>query len=201
MNKKAIMLLGVLLLLGLFLFIHFSHSSPPDETADPSGETQAETVTDPEPTQEQDENAPDPAPSDTPDSPEDGQEPTPPPSADQAAGQARVDAIIGEIYALRSSYSGQLAAIEASGVSQYQSLPDDQKSEAVKQSIASSCISQANALEGQCDAQMNRLCSELGLVLLEMDGDLTLVNEVRHTYVAEKAARKNAFLATYSAYM
>lgn len=120
---------------------------------------------------------------------------------DAAEKQSRIDELIARVYALRDHYTGQLASIEAGGIAEYRALPEEEKTESRKKNIALSCADRAYALEGECDSQMDDICRELGLLIIDVGGDMDLVNEVRYAYASEKASVKNSYFSRYSEYL
>lgn len=133
------------------------------------------------------------------------QPPTAPPTTPPTSGpdedlQARIDELIAEVYALRDYYIAQLAYLEAYARTEYEGLSPDERTPERKQDIALACIDQAYALENECDSRMDAICNELAYLLLEIDGDLTLVNDIRYAYASEKEAAKSEFLEKYADY-
>jgi hypothetical protein len=106
----------------------------------------------------------------------------------------RINELVAEVYVMRDSYVAKLNAIESAGRTKYASLPAEQRTKAAKSEIASECISQASALEGQCDSQMDSILSEMTTLLKETNGDTTLVSRVRGTYAEQKAITKAQYL-------
>ncbi len=127
--------------------------------------------------------------------------PTTPPTSEEGEDlQARIDALIAEVYALRDYYTAQLAYVESSARAEYEALPPEERSPERKQEIALACIDQVYALENECDSRMDAICNELAYLLLEIDGDLTLVNEIRYAYAREKEIAKSEFIEKYADY-
>ena len=113
--------------------------------------------------------------------------------------QARIDELIEMVYALRDEYTARLYQIEQNAIAQYRALPEEEKTAERKQEIALAAVDEAYALEKECDARINEICLELGTLLIETGGDLTLLNQIRHVYASEKTAAKNELTERYAA--
>lgn len=120
--------------------------------------------------------------------------------ADLAAKEARIDALVAEVYALRDYYTAQLLALEAAAISEYESLSQEERTPERKQQIAFACVDAAYALEDACDARMDAICQELSYLLLETGGSMSLVTDIRYTYASEKERARTAFLEKYANY-
>jgi len=114
------------------------------------------------------------------------------------AKQARIRELIRQVYALRDHYVSKLRSMESSAKAEYLALPDEEKTQENKESIAKQYISSAYSLESECDGKIDSICSEMGELLLETDGDFSIINKVRYTYASEKAAMKSEVKQTYS---
>lgn len=127
--------------------------------------------------------------------------PTEPPTEDHAEIQAQIDALIARTYALCDEYTARLAALEAAALAEYEALQPEKRTEEAVRAIALYYSDQAYYLEGECDAIMDEICAELSFLLLEIDGDLTLVNDVRYAYAQKKAEEKARFMSAYAGYL
>ena len=126
--------------------------------------------------------------------------PTVPPSTEGEDLQARIDALIEEVYALKDYYIAKLAYLENEAREKYNALPEDQRTSEKRRSMALNCVDEAYALENECDRRMNEICSELSYLLLKTDGRMNLVNDIRYAYAKEKEQAKSAFLEKYADY-
>ena len=77
-------------------------------------------------------------------------------------------------------------------------MPEEERTQENKEAIATRYINSAYSLEKECDAKIESICSELGELLLETNGDFSLVNKVRYSYASEKAAMKDEITQTYT---
>lgn len=125
---------------------------------------------------------------------------TVPPTSEGEDLQARIDALVQEVYGLRDYYVAKLAYLESTAHEEYEKLPAEKQTEDKRRSIALDCIDEAYAMESECDARMDAICSELSLLLLKTGGKMNLVNEIRYTYAKEKETAKTQFLERYAVY-
>lgn len=121
-------------------------------------------------------------------------------NTDLAAKEARIDELVTEVYGLRDYYTAQLLALEAAAVSEYESLPPEERTPERKQDIAFACIDAAYALEDECDSRMDAICQELSYLLLETGGSMSLITDIRYAYASEKESARSAFLEKYADY-
>lgn len=228
MKKKLLWILpaalALILLLGLGIYLdHCAAVLPPvevppsssqiSETEDPADRTESTTDMEPSASETEPEESTvltstepsaelEPTESSRPT--EDPARPTEPPATepenDPAAKEARIEALVAEVYALRDHYVAQLIALEASAKAQYDALPPEERTPQKKQDIALSCIDAAYALESECDARMDSICSELSHLLLETGGSMSLITDIRYAYASEKETARTAFLQKYANY-
>ncbi|MDR3294489.1 MAG: hypothetical protein LBT26_01490 [Clostridiales Family XIII bacterium] len=133
-----------------------------------------------------------------------------PPVTGEAAGSGQVEApaadekqqrtaeLIANIYVLREVMTGQLDAILQSAKADYNSIPAEQRTAAVKQDIIKRSTDKAFALEDSSDAQMNSILGELETLLVETGGDTNIVAEIRQAYKDEKSLKKSYYLNQYA---
>lgn len=114
------------------------------------------------------------------------------------AKQARIRELIQEVFSLRDYYKGSISSLEAQATAEYKGLPAEEHTSENKQAIANKYVNSAYSLENECDGRINAICSELEELLLETDGDFSIVNKVRYTYASEKASTKSELKSTYS---
>ena len=110
---------------------------------------------------------------------------------------SRVDELIAMVYALKDEYTARLAAIEQAGIAEYNSLAE--KTEEKKEEIAMRCVEKAYALEKECDGRIDDICYELGVLLVQENGDMSIINKIRYVYASEKTAAKNELTERYAA--
>ena len=104
---------------------------------------------------------------------------------------SKIASLVGKMYVLRSTYMGKL-----------NSLVGQAKAEIIagksKSAVASKYIGIAAGLEGQCDAQVESVLSQITEELKKTGGDLSLVSELRSAYRNEKSIKKAALLSQYT---
>ena len=110
---------------------------------------------------------------------------------------AELAAMVGEIYALRTSFVGQLDGLLQQAKAEYGALSPEQR-EKQKNSLASKYIGLAGSLEANCDSQMEAILSRIQKHLKENGGDTSLVKEIRKVYENEKALKKSYYMSMMS---
>ena len=110
---------------------------------------------------------------------------------------AQLAAMVGEIYALRTSFVGQLDGLLQQAKAEYGALSPEQR-EKQKNSLASKYIGLAGSLEANCDSQMEAILSRIQKHLKENGGDTSLVKEIRKVYENEKALKKSYYMSMMS---
>lgn len=104
---------------------------------------------------------------------------------------SRVDDIIAKIYVLRASYTGKIDALVG------QALSDYRAKKGTKSELISRYVSRGYALEGECDAEMEALLSELQKELKRTNTDAGLISKVRSAYQTEKSLKKATIIEQY----
>ena len=117
---------------------------------------------------------------------------------DILAKQERIRELIRSVYTLRDYYVSMLNSMESTAKAEYLALPEAERTQENKESIATRYINSAYSLESECDGKIDAICSELGELLLEINGDFSIVNKVRYTYASEKAAMKDEITQNYT---
>ncbi len=131
--------------------------------------------------------------------------PTAPPTIPSTEGeeidwQGQIDELIAEIYALRDYYIARLAYLEDNTLREYEALPESERTAEKRRELALAAIDSAYALERECDSRMDDSCVRLSYLLLQSDGDLNLINQVRYAYASQKEKAKSAFIEKYADY-
>ena len=109
----------------------------------------------------------------------------------------RVAELITKMYVLKSTYVSQVEGLVGQMKAEYAKLPAEQRTTSAKQSIASGYMSKINAMEAQCDAQVNGVVSELRALLKKSGRDTSLADTIMSTYNAEKENTKAYYINTY----
>ena len=123
-----------------------------------------------------------------------------PPASEGEDLQARIDALVAEVYALKDYYIAQLSYLESAILSEYDALPAEEKTPERRKSMALECIDEAYALENECDSRMDEICAELSHLILKTNGRMNLINDIRYTYAKEKEQFRSSFLEKYAGY-
>lgn len=109
----------------------------------------------------------------------------------------QVASLVTKMYVLKSEYEGSVAGVVSSMKAEYSALPAAQRNTSAKSSIASRYMGTINAMEAQCDAQVNSVVSELRQILKENGRDTSLADSILSTYAAEKENTKAYYLSQY----
>ncbi len=127
---------------------------------------------------------------------EDGGEPTEPPKAESTPVQSdgNLQDLLARVYLLRSGFNGRIDGLIAQGKADYVAS----KGKESKLSIAQRYLAQGNALEAECDSQMEALIAQIEAEVQRTGGDSSLSNEIRSAYEAEKEAKKAELIEKYS---
>ena len=117
---------------------------------------------------------------------------------EQKPGQQNYDpelaGMIGEIYALRTSFTGQLDQLLAEAKQEYIAVPENQRDKQ-KPVILNKYIKKAGGLEANCDGQMNEILGRMKTHLKKTGGDASLTGEIQKVYENEKALKKAYYMS------
>ncbi len=115
------------------------------------------------------------------------------PSASQAPADStqtpEIAALVAKIYILRGDFVGRLDALVSQGYAEYKAGTTSKKA------LAGKYLGLGASLEGQCDAQMESILSQIEAELKKSGGDLSLVSQIRAAYRSEKAAKKASIMS------
>ena len=89
---------------------------------------------------------------------------------------------------LRASYTGKIDGLVG------QALSDYRAKKGTKSALISRYVSMGYALEGECDAQMEALLSELQTELKRTGEDSSLIGKIRSAYQTEKSLKKASII-------
>ncbi|MBQ9915273.1 MAG: hypothetical protein IJO50_03910 [Clostridia bacterium] len=118
-----------------------------------------------------------------------GQKPQENQSSENPNQNPNIAALVAKIYILRGDFVGRLDALVSQGYAEYKAGTTSKKA------LAGKYISLGSALEGQCDAQMESILSQIEAELKKSGGDLSLVSQIRAAYRSEKAAKKASIMS------
>lgn len=105
--------------------------------------------------------------------------------------------LIAQLYVLKSSYMGKLSSLESQAKAEYSSTPENERTAAWKSSMLAKYSGKVAALEGECDARVEALISEIKAELSKTGGDMSIINTIRSAYENEKQIKKAHYLNTY----
>ncbi len=109
----------------------------------------------------------------------------------------QIASLVTRMYVLKANYVGQIDGVVGAMRNEFYKLPKEQQTKSSKQSIATKYISKINAMEAQCDAQVNAVVSELKQLLNKAGRDYSLADAIVSTYNAEKENTKAYYISTY----
>ena len=109
----------------------------------------------------------------------------------------RIAELVTRMYVLKSTYVSQIDGLVSQMKAEYVKLPPEQRTTSAKQSIATGYMSRINAMEAQCDAQVNSVVTELRALLKNNGRDTSLADTIVSTYHAEKENTKAYYINTY----
>lgn len=115
----------------------------------------------------------------------------------QSDADKRIAELVTKMYVLKAEYTGAVEGVVSSMKADYSKLPAEQRTKSAKQSIAAGYMSKINAMEAQCDAQVNAIVTELRQILKENGRDMSLADAIVSTYASEKENTKAYYLSTY----
>ncbi len=113
------------------------------------------------------------------------------------AANEKISNLIGKLYVLKSQFEGQLAAIEAQTLAQYDALPKEKHTTASKLDLGNQGLEKAAGLEKSCDAQVESILSQIKTLLQQTNQDDSLVDSIRSAYNSEKQITKSYYVSKY----
>lgn len=109
----------------------------------------------------------------------------------------RTAELVTRMYVLKSEYTSQVEGIVSAMKAEYSKLPPEERTLSAKRTIATGYLSTINAMEAQCDAQVNVIVTELRQLLRANGRDTALADSILSTYAKEKENTKAYYLSTY----
>ena len=109
----------------------------------------------------------------------------------------RIAELVTKMYVLKSEYTGAIEGVVAGMKAEFAQLPAEQRNKSSKIAIAERHMGQINAMEAQCDAQVNSIVTELRKLLKDNGRDAALADAIVSSYETEKANTKAYYLSTY----
>ena len=107
------------------------------------------------------------------------------------------DSIISEMYLLRAKYLNAIDGLIDTGIARAREIPSAEWTLSKKAEVADKIIDMGNALENQCDAQMETLVARLRDVLKRNGESTDVISEIRSLYSNEKSLKKQELFSRY----
>ena len=104
---------------------------------------------------------------------------------------------VAQLYALKSSYMGQLDALVAQGAAEYRAWAKEGKAASAKQSLLPQYISRAAGLESACDGEVEAVISSLTAELKKRNHSLDIIKTIRSAYANEKSIKMAQLVNKY----
>ena len=117
------------------------------------------------------------------------------PQAEKEDVQAELSALVAKVYVLREEYTMALDDLYSAAKAEYKALSKDERTQKTMTDLAGSYIDRANALEVQCDGQMDEIVTAMETLIRDSGGDMTLVDQVVYAYANEKSLKKAWYLS------
>lgn len=111
----------------------------------------------------------------------------------QSQDSAQLKKLFARVYLLRSNFTGRLNSLIAQAKAEISSP----EAEGNALSIANKYYGMGTALEGECDAQMDSLLSQINDELVRTGGDTSVVSQIKTAYQNEKSLTKSALMDKY----
>lgn len=122
---------------------------------------------------------------------------TPAQTSTSKNGDEEVAALIAKIYILKQSYDSKLDSLVNQTRVEYWAIPKEQRKNISKQQFIATKAGQALAMEAECDAEVDKVLSELTSVLKAYGKDLSLIDSIRKAYANEKQLKKSYYITKY----
>lgn len=96
---------------------------------------------------------------------------------------------IAQLYAIKSSYMGQIDSLIAQGAAEYSELVKAGNASSAKQTLLPRYISAATSLESACDNEVEQVISSLSAELKKKNHSLDIIKTIRSAYANEKSIK------------
>ena len=110
----------------------------------------------------------------------------------------RVAKLIAKMYVLKGRYTSDIEGVIGSMKGEYLSYPAEQRTTSLKANIATKYMNKINAMEAQCDAQVDAIVKEIRDVLRQTGSDESLADSILTAYNSEKASTKSYYIGKYA---
>lgn len=107
--------------------------------------------------------------------------------------------LVAQLYQQQERYERELLEIIRQAHQEYVAYPEDQRSLILKVQVVLGKTNVLTAMEKDCDAEVNNICSQMTAILKANGRDTAIVREVKKTYTDKKAELKQELIRqTYS---
>lgn len=100
-----------------------------------------------------------------------------------------------KMYELQAKYLALLGELEAKGIQALRAIPSDQRTVQKMMSVGMPFMQEGLALEGQCDAEVEKILRHLKEELVALGADYDIVETMRQAYYTEKRLKKAYYLS------
>lgn len=112
---------------------------------------------------------------------------------------AQIEALVAQLYQQQERYERELLEIIRQAHEEYVAYPEDQRSLFLKVQVILGKTSDLTALEKDCDAEVDSICSQMTTILKANGRDTAIVQQVKKTYKDKKSELKQELVRqTYS---
>lgn len=112
---------------------------------------------------------------------------------------AQIEALVAQLYQQQDRYERELLEIIRQAHQEYVAYPEDQRSLLLKVQVVLGKRSALTALEKDCDAEVDSICSQMATILKANGRDTAAVQEVKKVYTDKKSELKQELIhQTYS---
>ena len=112
---------------------------------------------------------------------------------------AQIQALVAQLYQQQERYERELLEVIRQAHEEYVAYPEDQRSLFLKVQVILGKTSDLTALEKDCDAEVDSICSQMTTILKANGRDTAIVQQVKKTYKDKKSELKQELIRqTYS---
>ena len=112
-----------------------------------------------------------------------------------------VQKLVYSLHSLQSQYIGKLDGLAASTRTRFDALPSEKRNGSTRASMVKATLSQAIALEDQCDSRVASIIRELRTTLKKHGMDDSVADNAEHYYATQKGLVKAEYMRKYNKYL
>jgi len=109
-------------------------------------------------------------------------------------GNKDVSYYITSLYNLKNEYIGRLDGMVSSAVAEYKALSKAERTRSKQLEIGASYAKKAMALEGECDAKVSEIVSNIEKILKSTSQSTEIITTINNAYVSEKTYKRAYYL-------